>query len=197
MYFLEEESYSGIGSINSTARLMKYDGVKIKKIKEFEALYSGDEKLDIDENNNVWFPILLSNAIEKYNGNNFKTFYPPGYDITGRVTLDKYGNLILSRGNIYPSDDHFAALFREGGVLLPEGAVPVTEKMEDNKSRASIFPNPFSQSSVISFQLPKPGNVLLNIYNSFGTKIKSLMNGFLPAGTQRQVFDGSALPAGV
>jgi FlgD Ig-like domain len=56
--------------------------------------------------------------------------------------------------------------------------------------QASNFPNPFNPSTEILFQLPCSGIVDLNIYNSRGQHIKSLYNGFLPAGEHSLFWNG-------
>ena len=44
------------------------------------------------------------------------------------------------------------------------------------------YPNPFKKSSIISYVLPKPSNVKLQIYNLKGQLIQTLINEDKPAG---------------
>ncbi|MCI0329676.1 MAG: T9SS type A sorting domain-containing protein [candidate division Zixibacteria bacterium] len=53
------------------------------------------------------------------------------------------------------------------------------------------YPNPFNAKTVISFALPKESRVSLDIYNILGQKVKTLVNGMMPAGYQKIEWDGT------
>lgn len=57
-------------------------------------------------------------------------------------------------------------------------------------------PNPFTSSTVISFRLPSAGYVRLIVYDLLGRPVKTLVDGFQPAGPHEVVFDGSFLSNG-
>jgi len=59
------------------------------------------------------------------------------------------------------------------------------------------YPNPFNQSTTISYALPKSGKVSLKIIDFFGREVTVLVDGMRPAGTNNEVFDGSRLPRGM
>ncbi|MFQ5675973.1 MAG: FlgD immunoglobulin-like domain containing protein [bacterium] len=52
------------------------------------------------------------------------------------------------------------------------------------------YPNPFNPSTLIPYQLPHRGTVLLEVYNLAGQKIRTLVHGLQPAGDYREVWDG-------
>lgn len=53
-------------------------------------------------------------------------------------------------------------------------------------------PNPFNPSTTICYDLPKTGNVKIEIYNLLGKKIKTLFNGLEEAGQNKKVvWDGT------
>ena len=57
------------------------------------------------------------------------------------------------------------------------------------------YPNPFKNSTTISYTLPEAGNVTVEVYNSLGMKVKTLFSGLQGAGSQRVVFNtDNALP---
>jgi hypothetical protein len=60
-----------------------------------------------------------------------------------------------------------------------------------------IFPNPFDQLSVISYQLSVSGKVLLKVYNVMGHEIAVLVNEQKQPGEYEVLFDGSGLPSGI
>ncbi|MCX6248228.1 MAG: T9SS type A sorting domain-containing protein [Bacteroidetes bacterium] len=58
-------------------------------------------------------------------------------------------------------------------------------------------PNPFSQSTVISWQSPNGGHVVLTVFDPVGKEIRTLVEDDMPPGEHRVIFNASGLPAGV
>jgi len=52
------------------------------------------------------------------------------------------------------------------------------------------FPNPFNPSTVISYEIPHPAHLRIEIYNVLGQKIKTLFDGFQASLYGRVVWDG-------
>ena len=64
------------------------------------------------------------------------------------------------------------------------------------------FPNPFSDATVISFELPEEGMVSLEVFDTQGRNVQTLLDENRAAGPHQIKWDGrdakgSALPAGV
>jgi hypothetical protein len=59
------------------------------------------------------------------------------------------------------------------------------------------YPNPFNPVTVIEFEIPEAGYVLIELYNSVGQKVRDIFAGELPAGYHRVRFDASGLSSGV
>ena len=59
------------------------------------------------------------------------------------------------------------------------------------------YPNPFNPSTKIIFTLPKSGNVSLEIYNSLGAKIETLVNGKLNFGSYAYEFNAAKYASGI
>ena len=51
------------------------------------------------------------------------------------------------------------------------------------------YPNPFNPNTVISYQLPVTGNVILKVYDILGNEIATLVNEFKPAGSYEVEFN--------
>ncbi len=51
-------------------------------------------------------------------------------------------------------------------------------------------PNPFNPATTITFSIAEPGLVTLSIYNILGQRIRTLVNGIVPAGDHAMVWDG-------
>lgn len=63
--------------------------------------------------------------------------------------------------------------------------VVATEEQNGLRISASSFPNPFSGSTTISYQLAESSQVAIDIYTIDGRKIDALYTGFQPQGTHR------------
>ena len=61
----------------------------------------------------------------------------------------------------------------------------------------NAYPNPFNQSSVVSYQLSANSNVNIKVYDITGREVARLVGGMKPAGQHQVVFDGSHLTSGV
>ena len=61
----------------------------------------------------------------------------------------------------------------------------------------SSYPNPFFGSTVISFQLSEAGPVTIDVYNSVGCKITTLIDEYREAGEHNVVFDADGHPPGM
>jgi hypothetical protein len=59
------------------------------------------------------------------------------------------------------------------------------------------YPNPFNPTTAIQFSLEKPGKTVLEIYNTLGQKVATLVNGELSAGAHRYQWNASGLSSGV
>lgn len=59
------------------------------------------------------------------------------------------------------------------------------------------YPNPFNPTTIISFTLPKAGNVSLKIYNALGQEVATLIDGYKVAQKYDVKFDASHLAGGV
>ncbi|MEN8193203.1 MAG: T9SS type A sorting domain-containing protein [Bacteroidota bacterium] len=81
-----------------------------------------------------------------------------------------------------------------------KGTVGVEQKDEiiPNKYRLSQnYPNPFNPSTVIEFAIPVKNDVTLDVFNTLGQKVATLVNKELNAGSYKYDFDASQLSSGV
>lgn len=60
---------------------------------------------------------------------------------------------------------------------------PVTTMLQQN------YPNPFNPNTTISFNVPKSGTATLNVYNTKGQLVKTLINGNVAAGSNSLTWD--------
>ncbi|NWG29049.1 MAG: T9SS type A sorting domain-containing protein [Ignavibacteriaceae bacterium] len=71
------------------------------------------------------------------------------------------------------------------------GSVPTAYALDQN------FPNPFNPSTKINYSLPVEGFVTLDVYNSIGQKVATLVNETKTAGNYTVNFDASDLTSGI
>jgi len=71
------------------------------------------------------------------------------------------------------------------------GVDPFNEELLPTKiSLYQNYPNPFNPSTIISYQLPEEADVKLEIYNTLGQKVSTLVNTNVEAGYHQVVWDG-------
>jgi type IX secretion system substrate protein len=59
------------------------------------------------------------------------------------------------------------------------------------------YPNPFNSITTIEYYLPHANNVLIEIYNLLGQKVKTIMNDYMIAGYHEFKINAKDLPSGV
>jgi hypothetical protein len=84
-------------------------------------------------------------------------------------------------------------------IVFPAGVGDGINNFEtsNNKFELNCYPNPFNQSTTLTYSLNNASNVVLTVYNSFGKEVSVLINSKQTEGIHNIVFDGSNLSAGV
>ena len=59
------------------------------------------------------------------------------------------------------------------------------------------YPNPFNPTTKIRFIVPESGNYKLEVFNTLGQKVETLLDAYLAPGIQEYSFNGANLPSGV
>lgn len=59
------------------------------------------------------------------------------------------------------------------------------------------YPNPFNPSTKIQFGFPSAGHASLDVYNSIGQQVQTLVDGFVPSGHHEFTFNAENLPSGL
>lgn len=79
----------------------------------------------------------------------------------------------------------------ENLILEPTSSIPLTYELFQN------YPNPFNPVTTIKFQTAGDGQVGLVVFDVLGREVRTLVNGFLPAGVYEAKFDASDFSSGV
>ena len=74
---------------------------------------------------------------------------------------------------------------------------PFSEQYPKSYSLFQNYPNPFNPETTIAFELPKPGEVSLVIYDIQGREVIRLADGYRSAGIHEVILDGSKLSSSV
>ncbi len=85
-------------------------------------------------------------------------------------------------------------------LLMPPGPCNTAIGLISREKIQSSFlnyPNPFSNSTTIQFELPEAGFIELSIYDHLGQRIETVIEGIMQAGKQKSIFDASNLPPGI
>jgi hypothetical protein len=72
----------------------------------------------------------------------------------------------------------------------PPAVAPFEDLLPNEFTVNQNYPNPFNPATVISFNLPRAGNVILTIYNTLGQEVIKLHDGYLQAGPHQLVWKG-------
>lgn len=114
------------------------------------------------------------------------------------TTTDSY--FFITNGNVSASISYNSAIegpllatySRLGGIGTSTEEIPISDF-----DLLQNYPNPFSGSTTISFQLDHPAYAKLDVFDLMGREVKSLVDAQLGAGIHRADLDGSTLADGV
>ncbi|WP_456428922.1 FG-GAP-like repeat-containing protein [Rhodocaloribacter sp.] len=87
-------------------------------------------------------------------------------------------------------------------LTITEVLVNVANETETGELPADValwqnYPNPFNPVTTIRFDLTRAGPVRLTVYDLAGRAVRTLADGFRPAGTYEVRFDATGLPSGI
>ena len=105
-------------------------------------------------------------------------------------------NLIapLRYQGVYNSGNAFLTIFQMEGPLGTGGSstsIPLAFSMKQN------YPNPFNSQTTIGYEIRKPGNYTLEIFDMNGKLITKLFNGFRSSGLYNEVYEANLISSGV
>jgi hypothetical protein len=133
------------------------------------------------------------NGNEKYERNNYKITNISNYGKKAGAIGSYFHKTSIVVPGIFESVNTWTAVFKT--IYRQEPTSVKDQLLLENE--ITISPNPFSSSTVINYQLPAAGNVKLDIYNSLGSKITTLVDEFQEAGSHRATFEAGNLSKGL
>jgi hypothetical protein len=101
-------------------------------------------------------------------------------------TIDK-GYIVVGDTYIYEQGEYNVYIVK----VNPETGVGFEKNLEPQLFDLNNYPNPFSGSTVISYQLPELSKITLKIYNISGQQIRTLVNENQAEGKHSVIWDGT------
>lgn len=127
------------------------------------------------------FDITTGATILELNDASYYYSYPTLYDLNSDGVIE----CVITRYE-YPNFARYDLLVYDTGVTgISANPIPLNFKLEQN------FPNPFNPSTTIKFFIDKEAKVKINIFNSAGDLVKSLVNKMLNAGEHEILWNGT------
>jgi PKD repeat protein len=122
---------------------------------------------------------------------------PEGEEITFKAWLADFGTLEAVNEII-----NFEALKKAGTMEQPvlltlKGFTGTAESIAGGIVIGEPYPNPFTESTEISYKLNVPAQVKLSIYNSHGQQLQTITDAAMPAGTHKAAIHREGLQPGV
>ncbi|MCW3071267.1 MAG: hypothetical protein JWO44_1157 [Bacteroidetes bacterium] len=109
------------------------------------------------------------------------------YDSVMTFSLSSYSANDSSGYGLTFNDTTFGIRIRQMTTGLPEAGTA---------SSVSIYPNPYSDHTEITYKLSKSAELSIEVYNSMGQKVATAVNATQPAGAYRYEFSAKAIGRG-
>jgi len=183
--------------------------------KYFFTIFIAPQHSILDTNTNLTKEMLVLQDAGSLGGSVFvgTAFWGVGSAIRGEFAERLFDPEILSIGETFTLDN----LIPSGGLygymklvtnlwadpslqLKYDTAVGVEKEADEIPQSFSLYqnyPNPFNPTTTIKFSLPVSSNVKINVYNSLGQLVETLLNKEMGSGYHEINFDASKLTSGV
>lgn len=154
--------------------------------------------VDVDKTATVWNGMLP--YLNSFEGD-FESIYTgtvaPGSNAENRSLAFRKDNLTFLGFPLYFMQAEGVRDFLQ--AMIPELTTVSTADQIAPVSTLHLtsYPNPFNPSTTISFSLPAPGKISLELYNLKGQKVQELSTGEYKAGKHQISFSADELPSGV
>jgi hypothetical protein len=114
---------------------------------------------------------------------------------TGTISLYANGNSVNFNGT-NDSGDLWNFAPNKNVVISSVTGITENDRITNYKLNQN-YPNPFNPSTKISFSIPIPEHVKLEIFNATGTRVTTLVDEYRPAGNYTFDFNAAAFSSGI
>lgn len=182
--FIDEKNNKWIGSYEGG--IYKYDGENwtVYTIDNSDLYDDRIRDIKMDSNNYIWIATAYG-GIAKLENEEW-TVYRRG---TSGLQSDMINSIDFDQiGNLWVATNEGLALFKDAGTSVNEP--------ESQVKGIINYPNPFSSSTTISYELEQAGYVSIRVFDSFGKEISTLVNKTMQAGSHTAEFNSAGLSSG-
>jgi hypothetical protein len=122
----------------------------------------------------------------------------PGDSLEILVTFAPWDTVSYSETLTIDNNDELTEVTLLGIGLPPNAVVPEPPlKIPTTYSISSIYPNPFNTQTTIQYDVPVQGVVQVDVYDVLGREVAHLVDGVVPAGRFRVLWNAANLPSGI
>ena len=160
---------------------------------------------------NKWYQFDVSRKVKDLPGENELSWFlgcgTTDYMITYPTylifmdSLDHYGigydSYFFEGGHEFDPETWMAGMHWMDSIINYSYQTMGIEIINQNASQLTVYPNPFTNSTTIQFELLKYGYTELSIYNHLGQRIEIVFEGNMHAGKQKTILNTSNLPSGI
>jgi ligand-binding sensor domain-containing protein len=161
----------------------------------WNAVNTGLNNLNIHSLASSGADVLLGNNLGVFLSNNNSIGWEA--DTTGMTGKQEFTTQVLSFavGDQYVFAGCYAQVYR----ILISNLIPpaVVNESQTISSEIQTYPNPFSQSTTITFSSPESGAAEVTIVNLLGSQVARIFSGELDAGQHEFSWDASGMPPGM
>jgi hypothetical protein len=205
LFRLSDSSWIGVEELNGLSNYQKY----------FFTFFFFNQSSIIDSNTNLTREMIVMQDAGSLGGTVFvgitvwginwlfqrlwaqRFFNPSIQSISEVTTLDS----LIPSGGLYGYMLKITNLWADPSLKLKYDTTVGVEKAEDEIPHNFIlyqnYPNPFNPTTTIKFALPVNSKVKINVYNSLGQLVETLVDKEMESGYHEVNFNASRLSSGV
>ncbi len=139
--------------------------------------------------NEIWVPLSFSNswAVTTNNGNNWSEIPTDNNAVLNDVIFvdSIHGWAVGDNGVIQKYNREIIGIQGNQNYMI------------SGYELSQNYPNPFNQSTIIEFFLPKFSRVTITVYDVAGRELKTIADEFMPAGSNRILFNPEGFASGI
>lgn len=142
------------------------------------------------DNGATWKQVYAEGGMALNSWNFHKAYinYDPSNPFTNqtriRFSMEDIGNTTCAEAAVDDIEIRIADVNACTGGADDSASLPARFQVEQNR------PNPFNPKTTIRFALPTAGKVEVTVFDAGGRRVRTLVNGMMPAGTQAITWDG-------
>jgi len=114
--------------------------------------------------------------------------------LDGEIIPTRQTTLVNEFIGLFENTNGGARIFKRETIVSIAGQ---NSGIPDKYYLSQNYPNPFNPTTTISFSIPNTSRITLEIYNSLGEKVSTLVSKTLPASTYRYEWDSEGLASGI